>query len=412
MNEELTKLFEEFKAAHAEFQRKNDERLAEVEKKGRADGLLTEQVEKLNGELTRLQGEISELNTRANRAPSVILDAKGNPIKQLSAEEIEHRAEVISWIRKGKNEEKLREMEKKSGMSSGSDEDGGFLLARPTVGMIVTRVYETTPLRQYANVETISTDGFEYPLDLGEADSGWVGETQDRGETNTPKVGMGKIAVHEIFAQPKQTQRFLDDAAVDVEKWLANKVVDRFARQENRAFAQGDGVIMPAGIFTKPSAATADATRTWGVLEHRKTGVNATLGATPGDTLIDVVYSLKAAYRARAAFMMPRLVEAEVRKIKDGEGRYIWQPGLQMGVPSSLLGYPVIEAEDAPAMAAGSKSLAFGDFHSGYTIVDRIGVRVLRDPYTQKGWIKFYTTKRVGGDVTNYEAIKLLMFAA
>lgn len=409
--DEFKKLVGDLQNAFGEFTRKNDERLSQIEKSGKSDPLLNEQVEKLNGEISKLQGQIGDLNTRANRVP--LLGADGQPLVQLSEDEAKHQKAVGEYLRKGRNADDgtLRQMEQRA-MQSNVDEDGGYLLASPTAGRIVTRVYETTPLRAYAYVQTISTAGYEFPIDINEADSGWVGETQQRDETNTPKVGLGKIPVHEIYAQPKQTQRFLDDAAVNVENWLAGKVSDRFARQENRAFAIGDGVVMPAGIFIKPSAETGDATRKWGTLQHIKTGVNGDFAANNGDVLIDVVYSVKAAFRPRAAWMMPRLVEAKIRKMKDLEGRYLWQPGLSMGQPSTIMGYPVIEAEDAPALGNGSNSAAFGDFYEGYTIVDRIGIRTLRDPFTLKGWVKFYTTKRVGGDVTNYEAIKLVKFSA
>jgi HK97 family phage major capsid protein len=240
-----------------------------------------------------------------------------------------------------------------------------------------------------------------------------VGETETRSETTTPKTGEWEIPVHEQYAEPKATQTLLDDAAYDVEGFLAGKVADRFALQENYAFILGDGIKRPRGLFTYTTAATTDSSRAWGTFEHIKTGVAGGWAASaPADILFDVTYALKAAYRQGAVWTMPRLLVAEIRKFKDENGQYLWQPGLAAGQPQTILSYPVAEMEDIPAKAADSLSIGFGDLRETYQIVDRTGIRVLRDPLTEKPWVKFYTTKRVGGDVVNFESFKFIKFSA
>ena len=269
-------------------------------------------------------------------------------------------------------------------------------------------------MRAIASVMTITADAVEGMLDLGEPAAGWVAEVEARAETATPQVGLWRIPVHELYAEPRVSQKLLDDASFDVESWLAQKVAEKFGRSENAAFVAGGGVGMPRGFTTYATAATADASRPWGTLQHVPTGTSGAFAASnPGDVLIGLTYALKAGFRAGARFVMARATAAEVRKLKDtSSGQYLWQPGLAAGSPASLLGYPVVEAEDMPAIGANSLSIAFGNFREGYAVVDRQGIRTLRDPYTAKPQVKFYTTKRVGGDVLDFDAIKLLKFGA
>lgn len=405
--EELKKLLAEMQSAFAEFKRANDERLASIEKKGSADGLIDEKLEKINGKLSDLEKEIEAKRLAANRAP--LYGPNGENLMDLTPEEKSHYEAMKGFLRKGIVTDVLEQRS----MQSGLDEDAGYLLAKPTVGRIVMKVYETTPFRQYADVQTISSDKLTGISDLDEADSGWVGEAEDRTETNTPSVGEYTIDVHEQYAEPRATQRFLDDAAVDVETWLANKVASKLSRVENSGFAIGNGVKKPRGVFSYTTAATADSARAWGVMEHVVSGASADFASSnPSDKFVDVVHALKAEYRPGAAWMMPRLTLAKVRKFKDGQGNYLWQPNSQAGQPSSLMGYPVIEAEDAPAVAANALGVAFGNYRVGYQIVDRLGIRVIRDAITKKGWVKFYTTKRTGGAVVNFEAIKFIKFSS
>jgi HK97 family phage major capsid protein len=324
----------------------------------------------------------------------------------------QYKSAFWNYQRKG-NIDWLSQDERKA-MSVGQDADGGYLTPAPTVGRIVQKVYDLSPIRQIATVLSISGDALEGINDLDDAAYGWVGETTARAETNTPQVGKYRIEAHEMYAQPKVTQKLLDDAAVDVEGWLAGKVADRFARAEAGAFVTGDGVGKPRGFASYTTTATGDATRAWGQLEHVKTGANGDFAASnPADVMFDLIGAFKQPYLQNAVFVTRREVIAKIRKFKESTtNAYMWQPGLQAGQPDRLLGYPIVMAQDVATLATGSLSLAFGDFREGYTIVDRIGMRTLRDPFTDKPYIKFYTTRRVGGGVTNYEAIKFLQFSA
>lgn len=268
---------------------------------------------------------------------------------------------------------------------------------------IVEKLFESSPMRELATVETTTSSSWEYLPDTDEPGSGWVGETQARPETTSPEIKKGEIVVHELYAEPRATQKILDDAGVNVEAWLGRKVGGKFGRDEATAFVSGNGVGLPRGILTYP-AGTA-----WAQIEQVNSGSASTL---TGDGLIDLETALKAPYRARAVWLMNRTTQAVVRKFKDGQNQYLWQPGLAQGVPPTLLGYPVRLADDMPVVAADALAVAFGDFREAYTIVDRLGIRILRDAFTAKPFVKFYTTKRVGGDVVNFEAIKIQKVAA
>lgn len=300
-------------------------------------------------------------------------------------------------------------------MSVGSDPDGGYLVPADMTGRIVARIFETSPLRQICNVQSISTDALEGIADTDELDdSGWVSETGTRSETGTPQLNKWRIPVWEYYVEPRATQQLIDDAAVDVEAWLSGKIADKMARVQNAAFANGDGVNKPRGIAKYTTAATADASRTWGTLEHVATANNGDFASsTPADILFDLVGAFKDAYLQNARFVTRREVMTKVRKFKEATtNAYIWQPGLQQGQPQLLLGFPVTIAQDMPTLATGSLSLAFGDFNRGYQIVERIGLRTLRDPYTAKPYVKFYTIARVGGGVVDFDAIKFVKFGS
>ncbi len=288
-------------------------------------------------------------------------------------------------------------------LAVGSDPDGGYWVTPEVSGRIVEKLFESSPMRELATVETTTSSSWEYLPDIDEPGSGWVGETQARPETTSPEIKKGEIVVHELYAEPRATQKILDDAGVNVEAWLGRKVGGKFGRDEATAFVSGNGVGLPRGILTYP-AGTA-----WAQIEQVNSGSASTL---TGDGLIDLETALKAPYRARAVWLMNRTTQAVVRKFKDGQNQYLWQPGLAQGVPPTLLGYPVRLADDMPVVAADALAVAFGDFREAYTIVDRLGIRILRDAFTAKPFVKFYTTKRVGGDVVNFEAIKIQKVAA
>jgi HK97 family phage major capsid protein len=240
--------------------------------------------------------------------------------------------------------------------------------------------------------------------------SGWVGETAPRPQTDAPALAEMSFPAMELYAMPAATQALLDDAAVDIEAWISSEVDTVFAEQEGAAFVAGDGINKPKGLLAY--TAVADSAWSWGNLGYIATGAAGGFKATAAsDTLIDTIYSLKSGHRQNANFVMNRKTQAEVRKLKDAEGRYLWQPPATAGEAASLVGFPVVEAEDMPDIAANAMAIAFGDFRAGYLVVDRTGVRVLRDPYSAKPYVLFYTTKRVGGGVQNFEAIKLVKFA-
>lgn len=411
--EKLNVAFEEFKA-------KNDERIKSLSK-GVVDGLLNEQVDKINATITELQSELGDV---AAKAASRGLSGDGdNDMAKVAAafsrvQGAEVSAEDYKAYQEGLNVYMRRgdaaPQAVKAAMSVGSDPDGGYTVTPAIDERIVKRIYETSPMRQLATVVTIGTDKMEGFNDLDEGSAGWVGEKQPRPETSTPGLGKWEIPVHEMYAMPKSTQKLLDDSMFDIEAWLAEKTSDKFTRTENAAFVSGTGVLQPKGLWAYDSVATADATRAWGKFEHVNTGTNGGFGIAPSgsDKLIDLVFKLKASYRSNANWMMSRATLAEVRKLKDGDGNYLWQPDFSQRQGGLVLGYPVAEGEDVPALSTGSKSIAFGDFREAYTIVDRAGIRVLRDPLTQKGFVLFYTTRRVGGGAQNFEAMKFLRFSS
>lgn len=409
----------ELQSAWTEFQAKNDARLKDLEK-GTEDVVRNEEVDRINAVITDLQSKLTDV---ANRAAGAALGGNGeggDDAKlakafakergvECSIEDFQaYRSGLNVYMRRGGNTPR----DVMAAMSVGSDPDGGYSVTPDTSGRIVKKIYETSPMRQVASVTTIGTDRLEGFNDLGEGTAGWVGETAPRPATGTPQLGKWEIPVHELYAFPQVTQKLLDDSMFDIEAWLADKTSDKFIRTENSAFLNGDGVLKPRGLLTYPTAATADATRAWGTFQHVLTGTDGTFGTTTNgtDKLIDLVYSVKAGYRANANFMAARSTIGAIRKIKDGQGNYAWQPSLSALSGGTILGFNVVEAEDMPVMAADSLSLAFGDFREAYQIVDRVGIRVLRDALTNKPYVGFYTTKRVGGDAIQFEAVKFLKF--
>jgi len=298
-------------------------------------------------------------------------------------------------------------------MSAGSDPDGGYLLPASTQGRVVTKLYEQSIMRQIADVQPITTDKIEGVVDDDEADAGWVSELGTRSDSGTPQVRKYEIQAHEMYAMPKVSQKLIDDAAVDVEGWLAGKVADKFARVEGTAFWQGTGVGQPRGLCSYTTAATADGSRAWGQFEHINTGANGAFHTTQFDPIHDLMGAIKDHFLSNAQFVMRREVRTAARKLKESTtNRYLWEPGMQVGAPERLNGYPVRVDQYMPTLTTGSLSLAFGDFRQAYTIVDRMGIRTLRDPYTAKPYIVFYSTKRTGGGAMNFEAVKFLRFAA
>ncbi|MCP5362264.1 MAG: phage major capsid protein [Hyphomicrobiales bacterium] len=381
-------------SAWEEFKSTNDRRLTEIERKGSADPLTESKLANLGSVMDRL----STLEVAVSR-PGKSASAGYSVPDGLA---LEHKEAFCAYLRKGA-ESNLHILEKKA-LSAGSDPDGGYLVTPQVSERVVRTVYETSPLRRVAAVETISSDSLEILEDRDEAASGWTSETGAVSDTDSPELGKKIIPVHELYAQPKATQKLIDDASVDIELWLAEKLADAFSRKENTSFISGDGIGKPRGILTY------DAGTSWGQIEQVVSGDN---GNVTADSLIQLYYSLKEEYAIHATFLMNRATAQQARLLKESAtGQYLWQPGLTAGAPDTLLGLPVIQAADMPTPATDSLSVAVADFSRAYQIVDRTGIRVLRDPFTDKPFVKFYSTKRVGGDVVNFEAIKLLKLSA
>ncbi len=408
----------------ADFRTKNDERLTQIEKK-REDFITKDEVERINKAIDEAVDKVAkemkkrtdEIEAKANRmslsgggdgsAEVKAAEAFGKMIgKSVSVDEMRDYKTALG--------QQLRNPEQKAvTLQVGVDPSGGYFVTPDTSGRMVKKIYETSPMRQLANVVSIGTDALEGPIDNGEADAQWVGEKQTRSQTDAPQVGMWRIAVHELYAYPKVTQKLLDDSVVDIEAWIGGKAAAKFGRKEATAFVAGSGELQPEGLLMRAPVTTGDATRAWNLFQYIATG-NAGAFATsgPGDVLIDLVQSLKADYRANGKWFMSRATVGAIRKLKDGQGNYLWQPGAIAGQPASLLNFPVVEGEDMPAIGANSLSIGFGDFAEAYTIVDRLTASVIRDNITQPGFVKFNFRRRVGGGVINGEAVKFLKFAA
>jgi HK97 family phage major capsid protein len=399
MDMELKDVLDQLGMAFEEYRKTNDARLEELRKTGHNSAELEEKLARIDGELKRLDEEKAKLEAKLNR-PGLV-NGNEDPVKA------EHKSAFLRWMRKGV-EEGLADLQFKA-IQTGVDGDGGHAVPELLNREVYSLLQKATPMRNVCRVITVGAGEYKELVNKHGATSGWVGETDARAATNSPSLAELTPFMGEIYAYPQATQRALDDMFFDVEAWLAAELSDAFTTAENAAFTTGNGTNKPKGFLAYTTALTADGTRAFGSLQYLRTGVAAGLPTTnPGDLLIDVVHTLKAGHRANARWMMNSLTLAQVRKWKDNENNYLWQPGLQAGVPSALLGYPVTENEDMPDVAADGYPIAFGDFRAGYTIVDRIGIRMLRDPYTNKPYVGFYSTMRVGGFLKDSEAIKLV----
>lgn len=290
--------------------------------------------------------------------------------------------------------------------------DGGFAIPQQIDAMIARRLVEISPIRGLASVVRTGTSGFRRLVSTGGAASGWVSETGARPETASPRLAEIVPPSGELYANPSATQAMLDDAAFDVEGWLANEIATEFARAEGAAFVNGTGVNQPRGFLAAPTSTAGDAARAFGALQYIGSGLATGFGPAPEARLIDLVFQLKAPLRQGAAWVMNSATLATIRKLKTADGAFLWQPGMIEGQPDRLLGYPVIEAEDMPDVAAGACPIAFGNFRAGYLIAERQQTTILRDPYTNKPYVQFYATRRVGGQVMDSDAIKLLKIEA
>ncbi|WP_025312497.1 phage major capsid protein [Roseicyclus elongatus] len=320
-----------------------------------------------------------------------------------------HKKALSTYLRCGEDDA-LRglDLEGKA-MNTAVNAEGGYLVDPQTAETIQSVLQSSSSLRAIANVVAVEATSFDVLIDTTDAGAGWADETSATGETDTPQIERISIPLHELSALPKASQRLLDDAAFDIEGWLAARIADKFARAEADAFLNGDGSGKPTGLLTHPMV--ENGSWAWGSLGYVATGTDGDFdAANPADAIVDLVYALGARYRANASFVMNSKTAGAVRKMKDADGRFLWSDGLSQGEPARLMGYPVLIAEDMPDIATDAAAIAFGDFGAGYTIAERPDLRVLRDPFSAKPHVLFYATKRVGGDVTDFAAIKLMKF--
>lgn len=382
----LLRAFEEFKSA-------NDARLDALERK-RGDVLLEEKVDRIDRALTE-QKSLIERAALAGRRPALGAD----PVAS------EHKSAWNSYLRRG-DVSALTQFESKA-LSVGSDPDGGYVAPPELDRMIESRLRQVSPMREIATVRTTGANVFKKPISITAAGTGWVSETAARTQTDTPTLSMLEFPTAELYANLAATQTLLDDSFVNLEEWIASEVEEAFAGQERAAFVTGDGTNKPQGFLDYDLV--AEGSHVWGKIGYVATGVDGGFAASnPADKLIDLIYTPKPQFRQNARFVMNRKTVSAVRKLKDSDGHYLWEPGEAGG--STLLGYPITEIENMPDIATDAAAIAFGDFARGYLIVDRAGVRVLRDPYSAKPYVLFYVTKRVGGGVQNFDAIKVLKF--
>lgn len=297
--------------------------------------------------------------------------------------------------------------------SASTGPDGGFAVPREIDALIARTLADISPIRSIAQVVQTGTAGYRKLVTTGGTPSGWVSETAARPETDTPAFAEIAPPSGELYANPAASQAMLDDAAFDVESWLAGEIAEEFARAEGAAFVGGNGTNRPRGFLNGTPTPQDDAARAFGTLQYVASGADGNFAsAAPEDRLVDLVHALRPAYRQGASFVMNSSTLARIRKMKSDDGAFLWQPSLAAGQPATLLGYPVVEAEDMPDIGANSLSIAFGNFRAGYLIAERSATTILRDPFTNKPFVHFYATKRIGGQVMNSEAIKLMKFAA
>ena len=403
MSDEIRELIEQQGKAFEEFKKSNDERLAALEK-GEARSELEEKTDRINDELGRLSAAVDDLAKKANRpgAPG----AEGDEALQA-----EHKSAWLKWVRKG-DDAGLADIERKA-MNVGTPADGGYAVPIQQDRDIMRLLTDLSPMRQVCRVMTVGTEGYRKLVNLGGTASGWVGETDARPATAGPTLAQLKPSFGELYANPEVTQKALDDIFFDVEGELSQDISESFAVLEGKAFLSGTGTNQPVGLLTAKTSAEADSARAFGTVQHIATGVADNFPAKdPADILIDLIYSMKAGYRTGAQFMVNSMTLATMRKWKDGQGNYIWQPAIQNGQPGSIFGYGYVTNEDMPSAGAGAIPVVFGNFQQAYIIFDRVGIRSLRDPYTNKPFVGFYTTKRVGSMIANTQAVKFLKCAA
>ncbi len=394
---EMMRAFEAFKDA-------NDQRLAD--RISGDDVVLEEKLARINQTIDTQARRLDDIEIRQAR-PALASEQKDAQAANQSA--LEHKAAFESYVRSGESAN-LRALEMKA-LSVGSNPDGGFLVPPEIETQIGYRLRAISPIRGIAGARTISANVYKKPFMIAGPAAGWVGETDGRTQSATPTLDELSFPAMELYAMPAATATLLEDSAVNIDDWLAQEVERVFAVQEGAAFVTGDGNNKPKGFLGYTTV--ANSSWTWGNIGYVASGAaGAFPSSNPSDVLVDLIYAVSAGYRQNAVFVMNRKTQSAIRKFKDTTGSYLWQPPATPTGRASLIGFPLLDVEDMPDISANSLSIAFGDFNRGYLVVDRAGVTVLRDPYTAKPYVLFYTTKRVGGGVQDFDAIKVMKFAA
>jgi len=347
--------------------------------------------------LTALRSDIAEVKSRLDRQHRA-----DNRLPLGGATTAQSSSFTENYLRRGQGAEL-------KSLTIGSPTDGGYAVPTQLDARIAERL---TAISAIAQVVQTSTSDYRKLISLGGTLSGWVSESAARNATATPSFAEIVPPSGDLYANPSASQQMLDDAAFDLESWLAQEIATEFGRAEGAAFVKGTGTNQPSGFLSTPIASTSDATRAFGTLQYLASSDAATLGGAADGLLIDVVMALEAGHRQGAVWVMNAKTLSSVRKLKDADGAFLWQGSLIDGQPDRLLGYPVVEAADMPDVAAGATPIAFGNFQNGYIITERFGTRLLRDPYSNKPFVNFYATRRIGGQVLDSEAIKLVKIAA
>lgn len=424
VRESLDTLMSTFEA----YKSSNDERLTEIAKLGDADPVLEERLKKIDDSVQESSDEVEKLGKSVQER----LDTMDVAVNRVSSGDIDdvkegkkaadfmnrcclaHRREqkftpentveyAKAWDRYLRVDDRGLTPDEARALAIGSDPDGGYWVVPDVAAMINAVIFESSPIRELASVMDIGSKSVTMVIDFDEASSGWLGETEAPSTTDSPQIKQKEIIAHTGYAMPKATSEMLDDANIDVDAWLARKVGEKLARQESTAFVLGTGVGQPRGFMTYTAGTS------YGQVEQVASLDSADVTF---DGLISVQNALKEAYQRNAVWLFKRSSFANIRKLKDGVGQYLWQPNSRVGEPASLLGAPTRAADDIAAIAGSALSGMYGDLRAAYQIVDRFGIRIIRDNLTNKPFILFFTTKRVGGDLVNFEAIKILKIAA
>lgn len=413
MSDQIKSLLEEQARAWEEFKQTNAERIRQ-EAKGAVDPLITEKLARLNQCLDAKQDAVNAILTdvqaKVNRLETGGVAAKGDG---LTPDQREHKQAFSTYVRKGQSAG-LSELQVKA-MSVGSDPDGGYLVPADTSGRIVSALTQLNPIRQFASVTSISVDALEGLRDLEDVSGGWVAETGSRTTHTTTQLGKWEIRLHEYYIQPAATQKLLDMATLDVEGWLSRKVSRGFSKATGTAYTTGNGIGKPRGFASYSTAATADSSRSWGVFEHVATGTSGGFGTDPNglQKMLLLMSKLDERFEANAAFYANRTTKWALRGLTDASsaGKFVFIPSFVAGMPDTVLGREIRTIPDmATYTTADALAIAYGDMAEAYQIVDGVGIRVLRDPFTSKPYVLFYTTAFFGGDVVDFNALKFLKF--